>query len=786
MNVLISGGIKSQNIVDALKKKFSSGIEFTVEQNISNIKNYFARGNYFDRAIIVEQAWTNDWTIQDEAKIRENISQFISTVKDRLRNFEIIFLVMSNYNMVKIVLEETFNITAYSTVLFKEPPYDVQFFTTLVIEDLNKMPEKYVMTMKKVMDNLPKRDEGADIEWSKPDSENEEIDNLQGPLLDSAKEAVLNEGIKELDDSNDEDSIENAEINEELFGNSKGDLYNSEDFTDEYADLYDANDEIDDDSSDVTEELNELYNYDEDNQGGYDFSTFDDFDGEDSNFDNISDESFNTYEFDSEERSGFNRNGLDTFENSEDNLNEILEDAVDIEDSMDLSGDEFDFDNIEGFDFDDVSDIEVDDEVSEPFESTNSIETEDNLSSVPESSNISDIETTYDYSEETTSSDFNNIEDLFNSRSGFDYSDSTESISVKTEDKQKDIDKDANKLFNDKYYNEEDKKDGVDETLIDFGYEFRGIQIKGKSILSKAKPKQKQQVKPKKENDLSDLHIVLQTFLKRGNALTVTGGRCSGKTLVASNIANVVSKLGYTVLLVDMDTKWRGISYITKEIYDTVHSGDTSKPSLRKAVNSTDGEIGRYVDIIRPGFHVLTTGLGCDMESVGEVIQPAKLNRFIHNAKSSYNFIIFDVAFEDLTTRLSDLLFATDDLIMCVDTSNHGLMELLLNLGNVESEEVSAILFGISQVLFNKVEKVEQVFGYKVKTVRQILRVLDNQMAELIGGEAEYQFNDLKVCGVLKYSSQYEKYWFSKYQVSDFADGEQIFIDILKKVLIKN
>ena len=173
------------------------------------------------------------------------------------------------------------------------------------------------------------------------------------------------------------------------------------------------------------------------------------------------------------------------------------------------------------------------------------------------------------------------------------------------------------------------------------------------------------------------------------------------------------------------------------------------------------------------------------MEAVSEVVQPAKLNRFIHNAKTNYNFIIFDAPFNELTTSLADVLFATDDLLMCVDTTNHGLMELLLNMGNIESDDVSNIMFSISKLLFNNVGKVDGVFGYKVNTVRKILKALDMQMEEIIGGEAEYLFSDLKVGGIMRYSELYEKYWFSKYQISDFADGEKIFIDILRRILIE-
>ena len=734
MQVLISGGIKTKNILDVVKSRFSSGVDFTVENNISNIGNYFSRGNYFDRAIILEQSWTEDDTIQDEIEIRDNLHQFIMAVKDRFRTFEVIFVVTSTPEMAKLVLEESLDIMAYSKVLLKTPPYYASFFTTLIANEINKMPDKYVFDMARVVELVKDGEPATNITWST--GHKEEDTTLSGPLLESAVDTDLNMGMRDMEDDIEEESMDNSDVNDEMFGDT-GEQFES-DF-----DFDGLNGMTDDDESDS---FGSLYDFDEDedNQPETDFTAFDDFS------DSIDTTNNTDVEF------------SDTFETEEDTK---TEDESSTSDKFSgFGGSNLDIDTEASFDNFDFDSVGV---YGSGFEEA-PLDTTEQTWNEP----VKTEEKTWD--EPVNTQEEANITGLFNGDNGF-------NSQIEQTEKTDNVDKAADNLFNDNYY--EDDEDHTDEIPIDYGIDFKGIKGKG----TKAKTRFKAPLNTKRAvEDNSDLHIVLKTFLKRGNALTVTGGRCSGKTLVASNLANLISKLGYTVLLVDMDTKWRGISYIAKDVYDTVHAGDTSKAALRRAINSNNAEIGRHVDIIRPGFHVLTTGLGCDMEPVGEVIQPIKINRFIHNAKTAYNFIIFDVPFEDLTTSLADVLFATDDLIMCVDATNHGLMEFLLNMGNVESDDVKSTLFSISQILFNKVEKVENVFGYKVKTVRQVLKALDMQMAELIGGEAEYLFKDLKICGVMKYSQLYEKYWFSKYQISDFADGEHIFLDILRKVLVKN
>ena len=730
MQVLISGGKKTGNILDALKTRFRSGVDFSVENNISNIGNYYSRGNWFDRAIILEQSWTEDDTIEDEATIRENLHKFVMEVKSRATTFEVIFVVTSIPEMAKIVLEESLDIMAYSKVLLKTPPYYASFFKNLVTDDLHRMPEKYVFDMKKAMELISNEDVSADIMWST----GKEVDdtNISGPLLESAKEAALNIDMKEMEDDTEEGTTDNENINEEMFGEKENEFTGEFDF----------------------EELQEMPVDEDTDIEDIGFSGSFEFDDEAKETTIDTEEQLNDVKDTYSEEWGFDVDSIQ----SDDKLTTF--DTIEVEDrDKDRTEEELQ----DTFEFDTITK----DVYEEPIEDT----TED-LEGESEEISFDDIEGT---------EDFNDASNLFSGETGFEDVEHVTVKELKKETEPSNNGDSANKLFNDNYYDNEDEEE-KDETPIDYGISFKGI--KGKGILSKKRYKAPLNNKNIK-ND-KDLHIILKTFLKRGNALTVTGSHCSGKTLVASNIANVISKLGYTVLLVDMDTKGRGQSYITKDVYETVHAGDTAKESLRKAINSSSPEIGRHVDIIRPGFHVLTTALGCVMEPVSEIIQPLKINRFIHSAKTSYNFIIFDIPFDDLTTTMAEILFATDDLIMCVDTTNHGLMDFLLNMGNIESEDVKSTLFSISQILFNKVEKVENVFGYKVKTVRQVLKALDMQMAELIGGEAEYLFKDLKLCGVMRYSSLYEKYWFSKYQISDFADGEQLFLEILRKVLVKN
>ena len=59
MKVLISAGARSDIIEGGLRDRFKSGgVDFIIVPFIDDIDDVYQRGEYFDKAIIVEQSWT--------------------------------------------------------------------------------------------------------------------------------------------------------------------------------------------------------------------------------------------------------------------------------------------------------------------------------------------------------------------------------------------------------------------------------------------------------------------------------------------------------------------------------------------------------------------------------------------------------------------------------------------------------------------------------------------------------------------------------------------------------
>ena len=57
----------------------------------------------------------------------------------------------------------------------------------------------------------------------------------------------------------------------------------------------------------------------------------------------------------------------------------------------------------------------------------------------------------------------------------------------------------------------------------------------------------------------------MESFASRGNGIVVTGCRWDwSKHYIALNMANFIASIGYSVIIVDMDTKHRAQSYMSK------------------------------------------------------------------------------------------------------------------------------------------------------------------------------------------------------------------------------
>lgn len=272
----------------------------------------------------------------------------------------------------------------------------------------------------------------------------------------------------------------------------------------------------------------------------------------------------------------------------------------------------------------------------------------------------------------------------------------------------------------------------------------------------------------------------LKPFAARGNSIVVTGCGGCGTSTLAYNLANIASRIGYSVLLVDMDTEGRTQSYISKSNYDCI-SPDSS--NLMSAVNSSTG-INNYTSIARPGLNLLTMGMGSDTAPVSELIHKEKISRFMNLAKTSYNFIIYDIPFQAATGFLSEMVYMADNIVLVTDASNWGVTKTLISMCNIASPDIQDTMFNRAQVVFNKYRRLNKVFGKKVKSGNDILVEMDKKVFDLLGEDIGLHFESMRIAGIVNDDPEMEDAWYSDVQYSDTAKGQQIFLKLLHDILM--
>lgn len=288
-------------------------------------------------------------------------------------------------------------------------------------------------------------------------------------------------------------------------------------------------------------------------------------------------------------------------------------------------------------------------------------------------------------------------------------------------------------------------------------------------------------VKPDVKIDNKQLANLLAVFASRGNSIVITGCGGCGTSTIAYNLANTVANIGYTALLVDLDTKHRAQSYLSRDNYMCI---DPESTGLLAAINSTS-EISNYIGIPKPQLHLLGVGMGSDPIDLSKKIQPSRVARFANMVKANHNFIIYDAPFDILTTVFQDILYLADNIVIPVDYSNWGITKTLLSICNLENEEVTERIFDRAQLLFNRVRKLDKLMGKKVKSIRDITSIMDKKVFEIVGEDPGFYFQSMPVCGMLEEDSSYdhERCWFDGTQYSDTQKGHQQFVKLLSDIL---
>lgn len=887
MRILLSGGLKTQNIISGVSKKFtSSGDEFIVETFLDSVTSIFAKGDYFDRALITDQSITKEGEITDESEIRQRINNFALEMAAKNKRYSFVFLTQHKH-MAEIIYEEILPILDDSVVIYKKPKYSVQFFVELIITDVKQMPKEWVYSAEDIVVETPETEDEQSEEEVDPmadmdvpedtftataiphdmdsdffgkaeDIDDDKLNGLfEGTELDT-DELGLPEGAEEEGfEGGFEGGFESTGENEQGFGETEGfgDFGDAQDNgfenTENEENETEENEPVQDDETIETDDIQPIV------QSG----DMADLSEEENDTDEVPVDMGN-------EEYGMNNNGFGALEGfdepfeDEDNSEQETESEVD----PSLFGDTSSLmNNNESSGFEDNSSDENTgfENNSAGFENNNDFGTQ-GLGSMgaaagfmagAATANILNTELNsgnglidnnenqqsnngllegFDDEEETAvteNDNFNNNANDFgfndygyennNTNNGAaplvdggDYSGDSETEFGPDDyaDDMADNDEDAQEQYQndideqvartqgafgmEDYQEQEDENSLMNQQNVQANNQ-RPAKKKG-GLFSKVKKtvsgavstqhnEEEETIRPvvnKKATSSSNVNKIkedLRPFAARGNSILVTGCGGCGTSTIAFNLANIICQLGYTVLLVDMDTEERTQNYISKLNYESM---EAEGANLMVAVNSTTG-ISKDVSVVKTGFHLLTMGIATDTAPVEDILHKEKIARFINLAKTSYNFVIYDVPFKETVGFLSDITYMCDNLVLTVDASNWGITKTLLSMCNIDSDDMQDTMFSRAQLVFNRQRSLSRVLGTKVRSCYDIVKAMDKKVKELIGEDPGYHFEDLHIAGIINDDPVFEDGWFEQVQYSDTRKGQAIFLELADSIILK-
>lgn len=841
MRVLICGGPKTEGVVDTIRPRFQQGgVDFVAEQTLKTIGALFNRGDYFDRAVILAQCIEHEVEdMNDELSIRMLVSDFIENVSNKVTKDTTFVFVANSETLAQIFLEETIEIAPQRKVLLRSGSYTAKFFIETVITPLDSFNAEYVFDESKIESNTTL--EENDIIYSvahgpETGATGEVVSGIREIAFDPKAVVKVETPVEEEPQMPNFDVVDDFDAD---LGDDINTLSAMTDFDDFESELDSTEGEVYQEGTNT--EGFEPIAYNPDNVGGrptYQSTPEHQPDDQDIQSDDDTQQLSGASEY--AISNDYSMEGGTSFDGA--SFGGINFDKVPMESGSTSSildkqpqSNIPTFDNPDEFGLHNIPAMEGLEDATQPSPGINPLLGMDPLAAlfedpvVPEdldkpTPGIEELDIPSPYTMEGEQSGFEGVGDYelpegmgMEGADGIGDFDSTFGVGTEAiydeqsnmfdhelfgETQQKpDMTGGMADQFSDDIYNQTEEPEGsVEEEIIQ---PVGGQAQQGrKGLLGKKQQKQAQQKQGKAskkgqkkgqqagqtltaEGVDSKLISILNAYRSRGCSIVITGTPNSGKSTISFNLANLLASLNYSVLLVDMDTVNRTQAYLSKDAYGSVHSLDPENASLKQALNAVNHGVGKYVNVVKPRLHLLTLGLASDIIR-GESLAPKqKLARFSSNVRNNYNFIIYDMPFDSATEYAADITFTADQIILTCDATNHGIMNLMLSMSNIDSEDMQEAMFGRSRICFTKYKNFNNVLGNSARSAKDVLMRLDMEVQGLLGIDPEYYFSGIDTCGILPYDDSYEDFWFSETQMSDTPAGRQVFVQLLSNILIR-
>lgn len=789
MKILICAGDKSNNLLDALGKKFSDGsIEFDKECYVSDINDYLNKGGSFNRIVVTAQAIDKDGTFASNIEYQMFIiATLVEILKERQPKSDLVFLLGDNNELADIAYNECYSLGDRVRVLHltKDVKVTVNLLVKVCVLPFDKMDvdiiNTYIYKGTDVSSNISST-VGTDnnftnmVRVSDLDEEPNEFDTNEPDEQDTDDYSEFNNDDFE-NGGFDENGFEESEFEENNFDNTVD--FDENNFKEDFDNTVDfIEDDFESDTYNEAEEFEEDFDNAEEIEVEEDDSIDESLSG-----DNELEFDEDTSDIETNYESDFDTDGFDTSD---------IEDEADYESDFDTDG--FDTD---GFDEDSSDTEDFDNSDTEDFDTDSDIEVADG------EFDSSDSDTEFaDEEFDSSDSDINN----------FDTEDDSNGVKSDLTEDDSDTFESENELANDLFDIEDTDANEIDETNELFETEPDEVELENEEIETEDVinnisdnnsstseiPKRKCLFGRTKDNktsnnstasnsiDLAELRKILDSYSRRGHCMLVSGTSNSGTTTLAGNIANVVAGLGYNVAIVDFDLSKRGQTYLSRDAFMAVNSDSNYTDTLMKVINNRNSNISANSAIVKTGLNLFGTSVEEDTPNIEKIVKSQNdLRDFIYNLKTIYNFIVIDSPMDYLDKHLSELVVSSDSIVLTVEPTNKSLLEFTMNLVNIEEYKVSRDIFSRAKIVASKVSgSTDKILGKKCNNYNSMLRLLDQHIYDVTGNETGGMFSNLRVSGVIPSIVNLDSYIYSKGYFSDTKLGKEMYLSVLSAIMI--
>ena len=310
---------------------------------------------------------------------------------------------------------------------------------------------------------------------------------------------------------------------------------------------------------------------------------------------------------------------------------------------------------------------------------------------------------------------------------------------------------------------------------------------KGKGSVTPKVDKPRPTVKPKRGErngaaTIEELKRLIESYKYRGKVVLVTGTKDSGTSTLVANLANIVSKLGGTALVVDLAYNGRTQAYMTGEAYRNLHSAGADTNDLRLCLNNKKADILNYAATVRQGYNLLGTGLGVDFEKPKDIVRNIdNVKSFLYSAKSTYNLVFIDAQFSDIVGEFKEFEDGSDIIVLNTTSTTKAMLEFMLLMCNIEDSQLRENFFSNSKLVFNKATDNRFLLGRQFKSYYEILTELDGIVQNLTTYTAG--FSEMNIVGAIPYDASNDKMMFTDRLISDGKEYTGLFAEILLKIL---